>query len=398
MLYRKMPGNGDELSILGFGCMRLPLKADKSVDQERSVSQIRYSIDKGVNYVDTAWPYMGGQSERILGKALESGYREKVKVADKLPIWLVNSRRDMDKYLSKQLDILKVDKIDYYLIHSLYGPSWERVKKLGIADFLDSAIKDGRIVNAGFSYHGLPQDFNRVVDGYPWTFCQIQYNFLDEENQAGTAGLEYAASKGLGIIVMEALRGGNISRPTPPAEIKELWDSAKTKRTPAEWALRWVWNRPEVTMVLSGMNEESHIEENIRIAGEAKPNSLNKDELDLVKKVAVKYKDLMKVNCTGCGYCMPCPEGVRIPTCFETYNNIHVFKMGENAKFLYSLRMGSHMAGETGHASKCTECGECIEKCPQNIQIPDELKKVASQMESPEMEEKLKAFFAARGD
>ncbi len=261
MLYRKIPKNRDELSILGFGCMRLPAKEDGTIDEERATKQVRYAIDHGVNYVDTAWPYHIGQSEPFLGRALVDGYREKVKLATKLPSWMVKSREDMDKFLNAQLEKLKTDQIDYYLIHALVGELWDNVEKLGVADFLDKAKADGQIVNAGFSFHGAADDFKRIVDAYEWDFCQIQYNFLDEKNQAGTEGLEYAASKDLGIIIMEPLRGGNLAS-SVPAAVKEIWDEALTKRTAAEWALHWVWNHPEVTVVLSGMKEESNIEEN----------------------------------------------------------------------------------------------------------------------------------------
>ena len=288
MLYRKMPKSGDELSILGFGCMRLAVKADGSINEERARKQVRNAIDQGINYVDTAWPYHMGQSEPFLGRALADGYREKVRLATKLPSWLIESREDMDRYLNAQLKKLKTDHIDYYLVHALVGDLWDKVEELGVADFLTRAKADGRIGNAGFSFHGAGKDFSRIVDAYEWDFCQIQYNFLDEQNQAGTAGLEYAASKGLGVIIMEPLRGGNLTKTVPPA-IQEIWDEAPTKRTPAEWALSWVWNHPEVTVVLSGMNEESHIRENLRIADQAYPDSLTRAELDLVKRVERKY-------------------------------------------------------------------------------------------------------------
>jgi predicted aldo/keto reductase-like oxidoreductase len=242
MLYRKIPKNDDELSILGFGCMRLPALEDGTTDEDRAITQIRYAIDNGVNYMDTAWNYHGGESERILGRALRDGYREKVRVATKLPHWKVKHREDMDKYLNEQIEKLGVDHIDYYLLHGIEGNSWDRLEKLWVVDFLDKALEDGRIGNAGFSFHGIADDFIRIVDAYPWVFCQIQYNFLDQEYQAGTAGLEYAASKGLGVIIMEPLRGGNISHPNPPPDVKGVWDTAENKRTPVEWALRWVWN------------------------------------------------------------------------------------------------------------------------------------------------------------
>ena len=262
MLYRKMPKNGEELSILGFGCMRLPGKQGK-IDEPRAIDQIRYAIDQGVNYFDTAWPYHGGESETLLGKALAGGYREKVRVATKLPSWMIKGREDMDRYLAAQMEKLKVDHIDYYLLHSLYGESWDNLQRLGALEFLDEALKDGRIVNAGFSFHGLFEDFERIVDAYPWGFCQIQYNYLDEDNQAGTKGLKYAASKGLGVVVMEPLRGGSLAKTPPPPAIGAVWNEAKISRPPAEWALRWVWNSPEVTLVLSGMNDESTSSESL---------------------------------------------------------------------------------------------------------------------------------------
>lgn len=217
MLYRTNPKTGDRLSILGFGCMRLAMKEDRSIDEERAKKQVRYAIDHGVNYVDTAWPYHMGESEPFLARALADGYREKVKIATKLPSWLIESREDMDKYLNAQLEKLETDQIDYYLAHYLVGEEWDRLEKMGIGTFFDQAKGDGRIQYAGFSFHGHGTDFKPIVDGYDWDFCQIQYNYLDEKNQAGTAGLEYASSKGLAVIIMEPLRGGNLTNPVPPA-------------------------------------------------------------------------------------------------------------------------------------------------------------------------------------
>ncbi len=383
-----MPKNGDELSILGFGCMRLPVKEDRTIDEERAKSQVRYAIDHGVNYVDTAWPYHMGASEPFLGRALADGYREKVKLATKLPSWLVESREEMDKFLNAQLEKLNTDHIDYYLIHSLAGELWDNVEKLGVADFLDRAKADGRIINAGFSFHGSGEDFKRIVDGYDWDFCQIQYNFLDEKNQAGTEGLEYAASKGLGVIIMEPLRGGNLAGKVPPA-IEEIWNEAPVKRTAAEWGLRWVWNHPEVTVVLSGMNEEAHVEENLKVAGEAYPNSLSETELELVGRAEKKYRELMKAGCTGCRYCMPCPQGVDIPACFEIYNNLHMFGDEDMAKFMYAGRLGGALGGEPAFASQCVQCGECMEKCPQHLDIPTLLESVVEDLEGPDLEQRV---------
>jgi predicted aldo/keto reductase-like oxidoreductase len=303
---------------------------------------------------------------------------------------MIKGRADMDRFLAAQLEKLAVERIDYYLLHALNAALWEKLEELGVVDFLHRAKEDGHIVNAGFSFHGLAEDFNRIVDAYPWEFCQIQYNFLDRENQAGTAGLEYAAAKNLGVIVMEPLRGGNLGIATPPPAVAEIWREAQTRRTPAEWALRWVWNRPEVTVVLSGMNEEAHIAENLLIADSAHAGSLTAEELQLVERVSRKYQELMRVGCTGCGYCMPCPSDVMIPGCFETYNKMHMFGDTEGAKFSYAIRMSGILAdGRTKYASQCVECGECLDKCPQHIPIPDFLAKVAAEMEGPGLEKRL---------
>jgi uncharacterized protein len=404
MLYRKMPKNGDELSVLGFGCMRLPVKKEKIdeewaqgrvfrfiIDEERAAKQVHCAIDHGVNYVDTAWLYHLGEGEPFLGRALADGYREKVKIATKLPCWIVESREDMDNFLNAQLERLKTGHIDYYLIHGLVGEMWDKMETLGVIDFLDKARSDGRIINAGFSFHGSGDDFKRIVDAYPWIFCQIQYNFLDEKNQAGTEGLEYAASKDLGVIIMEPLRGGNLARAVPP-EVENIWNEAAVKRTPAEWAFRWIWNHPEVIVVLSGMNEKAHIEENLKTAEEAYPNSLTEAELQLVKKVEQKYSQLIKIGCTGCQYCMPCPSRVEIPECFSIYNNLHMFGGNvDGARFSYAIRMSgaSTYTDSRGFASQCIECGQCMEKCPQNLKIPDLLKAVAEELEGPDLEQRI---------
>jgi len=396
MLYRDMPGNGDQLSILGFGCMRLPEK-DGAIDEERATQQVRHAIDRGVNYIDTAWPYHAGQSEPFLGRALADGYRQRVKLATKLPAWMIATRADMDRFLNAQLERLKTDQIDYYLVHCLVGELWDKIETLGIMEFLDQAKADGRIVNAGFSFHGSGVDFTRIVDAYTWDFCQIQYNYLDEENQAGTKGLEYAAAKGLGVIVMEPLRGGKLASPVPPA-VEAIWDEAETKRTPVEWALRWVWNRPEVTVVLSGMNEEAHIEENLKIAGQAHPHSLTSEELQLVSRAEKTYRQLMKAGCTGCRYCVPCPASVAIPVCFELYNNVHMFDALDENKFMYAARLcGTITGGTPGYASQCVRCGQCLEKCPQHLDIPRLLESVARELEGPDLtdrEQTIQKLFA----
>ena len=269
MLYRTVPKTGDRLSILGFGCMRLPLTRAHTIDEERAIQQIRYAIDNGVNYLDTAPAYHLGRSEPLVGRALADGYREKVRIATKLPPWSVTTRDDMDHILDGQLAKLKTTRIDYYLLHSLSQETWDKMVRLGVLEFLDRAKLSGKIINAGFSFHGNFDTFRKIVDAYDWEFCQIQYNFLDEQNQAGTKGLEYAASKRLAVMVMEPLRGGSLAGQVP-AQVNEIWKEAPVQRTPAEWGLRFVWDHPEVTVVLSGMNRMSQIEENIRIAGEGR--------------------------------------------------------------------------------------------------------------------------------
>jgi predicted aldo/keto reductase-like oxidoreductase len=387
MLYRKMPKTGDELSILGFGCMRLPTDDKQNIDEARAISQIRHCIDQGMNYFDTAWPYHNGASEPLLGKALAGGYRDKVRVATKLPPWKIKTRADMDHYLGRQLEKLQTDRIDYYLLHALNGQAWDRLAGLGAIDFMDKALADGRIKNAGFSFHGVLPDFKRIVDAYPWNFCQIQYNYLDVDYQAGTKGLKYAASKGLGVIIMEPLRGGNLTADPQPPAVDKIWQTAEVKRTPAEWALRWIWNHPEVTVVLSGMNDEANIEENLAIADAAHPGSLSQTECEIVEKVAAKYRELMKVGCTGCGYCMPCPEGVKIPGMFEIYNRIYLFNNLQSARMSYAFQgSGVLTATDPGFASQCVQCGECLEKCPQGIDIPAMLEKVVEELEGEELE------------
>lgn len=381
MLYREVPKNKEKLSCLGFGAMRLPVNEDGTINETLAIAQMRRAIDRGVNYLDTAWPYHGGQSELVVGKALKDGYREKVKIADKLPPWAVKTREDMDLILDKQLEKLGVETIDYYLLHALEGDSWDRLQSLGVIDFLEQAKAAGKIENIGFSFHGTSEEFIRIIDGYDWVFCQIQYNFLDTQNQAGTAGLNYAASKEIGVMVMEPLRGGNLSRPEAPPAVQAIWETAKTQRTPVEWALRWVWHCPEVTVVLSGMNEDEHIEQNLAIAAQAEADSLTEAELALVAKVADKYRQLMPVECTGCQYCMPCPAGVNIPSCFELYNTAKMFEEPqERTQFVYAVMNGG-VRGNKTYASQCIECGECLEHCPQHIEIPERLKEVAAYCE-----------------
>jgi predicted aldo/keto reductase-like oxidoreductase len=292
MQYRIVPKNGDKLSVLGFGCMRLPMKG-QAIDEERAIKQIRLAIDNGVNYVDSAPPYHMGESEKVLGKALLDGYRNKVKVATKLTPFMLHKAEDMEKMLTTQLQKLQTDHIDYYLLHGLESEFWKKLQKFGALKFLENAQADGKIINKGFSFHGSLSTFKEIIAANDWTMCQIQYNFLDETLQAGTEGLQYAASQKLAVMVMEPLRGGSLANKLPP-QAKAIYDAAQVKRSPAEWGLRWVWNHPEVTLVLSGMNEENQVLENIKTAQTALPNSMKPDELKVIKSVADAYRKLLK--------------------------------------------------------------------------------------------------------
>jgi predicted aldo/keto reductase-like oxidoreductase len=378
MLYRKMERAAPELSILGFGCMRLPVTESGAIDEGVATGMLRYAIDHGVNYVDTAYPYHNGESEPFVGRALAGGYREKVHLATKLPSWLIRSRQDMDTYLDEQLARLRTDHIDFYLVHGLNTPFWRNLSALGVTEFLDCAIADGRIRHAGFSFHDNVALFREIVDAYDWTFSQIQYNFMDEHYQAGTEGLQYAAKRGLGIVVMEPIRGGLLARDI--AGTREIWQKAKEQRSPATWALRWVWNHPEVTVVLSGMSTPEQVHENITVAEDGRPGSLTKAELSLYRKVKHELEKRVRIPCTGCRYCTPCPHGVSIPECFEYYNRGHMYDDEEQTRQIYSMFLGGFFDGTPHYASLCEECGECEEKCPQSLPIRENLKKVAGYM------------------
>jgi predicted aldo/keto reductase-like oxidoreductase len=374
-----MPGTGERVSILGFGAMRLPLldpKDMKAIDEETATKMIRLAIDGGVNYVDSAYVYHGQLSEPVLGRALQGGYREKVFLATKLPTWMVGKPADMDRMLDEQLERMQTDKIDFYLIHSLNRDLWKKMKDLDFGSFLERAQKAGKITHGGFSFHGDRENFKEIVDGYDWSFCQIMFNYLDEEFQAGREGMEYAAAKGLGVVVMEPLRGGKIAGKVPES-VAAIWDEAERKRSPVEWALRWIWDHEEVSVVLSGMSAVAHVEENLKIAAEGHAGSLTEAEKALVDRVKAEYKKRVQVDCTSCGYCLPCSSGVDIPGCFSCLNSASVFDNLEAMKRAYPMILSK---GE--RASQCTECGECVEKCPQEIDIPAEMKRVVEVFES----------------
>lgn len=383
MLYRKFGKTNEEVSVLGFGCMRLPVIDGNyaRIDEERAIKMIRHAIDNGVNYIDTAYPYhgsgfdRGGESEPFVAKALKDGYRERVKIATKLPTWLVQTRADMDRLLNEQLKRLETNVIDFYMLHALNKSIWQKLKKLGVDEFLDQAKKEGKIKHAGFSFHDNIDTFKEIVDSYDWSFCLMQYNYLDENTQAGRKGLEYAASKGLGIAIMEPLRGGSLINKLPK-EILDAWNEASIKRSPAEWALRWVMNHPEVSVVLSGMTTMEHVEENINTAKEGAASSLTEEEMELVDFAKKTLKSKMKINCTGCRYCMPCPIGVDIPESFSFYNNAYLMDTLQFTKVQYNMSLVKE-----ARASNCIQCGKCEEHCPQNIAIREELKNVKAALE-----------------
>ena len=392
MQYRLVPKNGDKLSALGFGCMRLPMKG-QVVDEERAIKQIRLAIDNGVNYVDSAPPYHMGESERVLGKALLEGYRDKVKVATKLTPFMLRKPQDMEKMLALQLQKLQTDHIDYYLLHGLEAEFWKKMQDFEALKFLKKAQEDGKIVNMGFSFHGSISVFKEIIEANDWIMCQIQYNFLDEKLQAGTEGLKYAASKKLAVIVMEPLRGGNLANRLPK-EVLQIYDNASVKRSPADWGLRWVWNHPEVTLVLSGMNDECQVIENIKTAEAALPNSMKPEELKVIKNVANAYRKLLKVSCTGCQYCMPCPNGVNIPRNFQAYNDMYISGDEQQVRGMYVMFLMGGLTGVRADAALCKECGTCVLRCPQKINIPQKLKEVAKDLGGPKAGAELAVFKA----
>jgi uncharacterized protein len=379
MLYRMMGKSGCRVSVLGFGCMRFPVvnstgssdifDPEKSIDEEQSEKMIRFALDKGVNYFDSGYPYHGGKSETFLGRMTKTE-REKVILATKLPTWLIQKREDFIRFFDEQLQRLDTGYIDFYLLHGLNRPLWQFMSSLGIFDFLDKIQAAGRALHVGFSFHDDVNIFKEIVDAYPWAMCQIQYNYFDENHQAGKEGLLYAASKGLGVVIMEPLRGGKLAEKVP-ASIQSLWDTAPVKRSPAAWALRWVWNHPEVSTVLSGMSSLPQVMENVGLADQANAGTLSDEEFQLIHRVRNVYDEMLKIKCTGCAYCMPCPNGVDIPYNFNLYNNAFMFDDAELSTMIYNK-----FSSPQQRASNCQECGECEEVCPQHLNIMDQLKEV----------------------
>ena len=369
---------GNKISVLGYGCMRFSQKSGRT-DLEKAEAEIMTAYEAGVNYYDTAYIYPG--SEETLGKILEkNAIRDKVNIATKLPQYMIKSRENAEKYFQEELKRLKTDHVDYYLMHMLTDvKSWDRLKDLGIADWIQEKKKSGEIRQIGFSYHGNSDMFCQLIDIYDWDFCMIQYNYLDENSQAGKVGLHYAASKGIPVMIMEPLRGGRLVN-NLPEKAKKLFENYEIKRTPAEWAFRWLWNQPEVTCVLSGMNSIEMVQENVKNASTAEPGEFTEKEQKLLKDVVQVINEKMKVGCTGCGYCMPCPKKVDIPGTFSAYN-----KRYTDGKYtaLKEYIMCTVLRKDSTSASNCVDCGKCEKHCPQNIQIRKELKNARKELEGP---------------
>lgn len=380
MNYRVNPKNGDRLSILGYGCMRFPTRGN-AIDEAEAERHLLAAIEGGVNYFDSAWIYHGGKSEQFLGGVLKrNNLRDRVKIATKLPVYLVRKAADIDRFFDAQLERLQTDRIDYYLMHILSDvATWERLKAMGIEQWIERKKQSGQIVNIGFSYHGSKPEFRGLLDAYDWDFCQIQYNYLDVNNQAGREGLLYAEARGIPVIAMEPLRGGKLAHGLPK-EVSALWESAQPKRSAVEWALRWVWNHPQVLLLLSGMSAMEQVQDNLRIASQAQADEMDEVQLAMFDRARQIFGQKMKVPCTGCGYCMPCPAGVDIPTCFTCYNLLG--EGGLKARMNYMRDTGAWTDGPAV-ASQCVQCGKCEAHCPQHIQIRSELKSTAKALEGP---------------
>ncbi len=379
MKYRKLAG--EDISVLGYGCMRFPTKGIK-IDENLAKEQMLYAVNEGINYFDTAYIYHSGQSEVFLGKFLkEYNLREKVFIADKLPTFLIRKENQIESFFNTQLKRLDTNYIDYYLMHMLDSlHSWNTLKDYGILNFIEENKKSGKIKYIGFSFHGRCEEFMKILEDYKWDFCQIQYNYLDEYNQAGIKGLKRAYELGIDVIIMEPLRGGSLASKAPKKVIKKFVDYKENSNV-ASWAFKWLYNQKEVSVVLSGMNDLVHIKENIKTANDSDINCMTKKELEIVDEVKQIYKDLMKVPCTSCGYCMPCPVNVDIPACFTDYNNKYYFG-GYQIRQQYITKSIGGIGYEKSGADLCINCGKCKKHCPQNIDIPKKLKEAHKSLDN----------------
>ncbi len=368
MKYRNFGKLGIQGSAFGLGCMRFngAASGDSTVDEEKAISLIRRAIDGGVTYIDTAYVYLDKTSEIIVGKALQDGYRDRVTIATKVLADLVHNREEMEAVLDEELKKLQTDHIDFYLMHAINKEKWEYFKSIGAPRFFDDMKKAGKIRYKCFSFHGPYEEFEYIIKDYDWDMCQIQYNFMDIENQAGTRGLELAGSLGIPVVIMEGLLGGRLAK--APENVQALYDAFPVKRSPVEWSFRWLCNHPEIGTVLSGCNEEEQVDDNLRIFDSVEPGIMTEDELKLMADARQAYLSRMKIGCTGCRYCMPCPNGVNIPGIFSAWNDVSLYGVDPAEHFgLKDIRKNG--AG----ADNCVGCGACEAACPQNLSIIDSL-------------------------
>ncbi len=373
MSLRKFGKTGVQVFPIGFGCMRFPTK-NGGIDEPEAIKMLRYAIDNGVNYVDTAYPYHGGESELVVGKALQDGYREKVKLATKSPVWEINCPEDFDRLLDEQMKKLQTNFIDFYLLHALDKNRWDNVViKYGLLDKMKQAKEDGRIGNIGFSYHDVPEHYEEMVVGFDhWDFAQIQLNYLNEDYQAGLNGLKLLSDRNVGVIIMEPLLGGKLA--SLPKKITDIFQETNKERTPVEWALDYLWNYDNIGVLLSGMSTMEQVKDNILYAKRSKPNMFTPEENATIKKVQEKFKEIEAVPCTKCQYCMPCPVGVDIPRNFDLINEMYMFENNNKIKENYKKIINDETS-KVG-AIHCVDCKKCVSQCPQNINIPVELEKV----------------------
>lgn len=374
MRYRRFGKLDWQASVLGFGAMRLPILDEDfgRINEPEATKMIRYAIDHGVNYIDTAYPYHLGTCEAFLGRALQDGYRQKVRIATKMPTWLIHTREDMDKYIEEQLSRLKTDKIDFYLLHGMNKERWRNLTRLDVFKWAEGKIAEGKFGRLGFSFHDEYSVFKEMIDSYDkWGLCQVLYNYMDAKYQAGTRGIRYAASKGLPVVVMEPIAGGRLALKSHKA-IEAIWNKAKVKRTPAEWALLWTWNNPDVTVVLSGMGNISQVKENAISADSAEPGILSRKELSLFSRVASEYKKHGFIQCTECRYCQPCPNGVDVPGIIALFNEYYMKNRDSSVQAKYRKQITS-----SNSAKRCARCGKCEELCPQHLPIKDTMNRAA---------------------
>jgi len=381
MQYRKFGSLDWEVSALGFGAMRLPILDDDSgkINEPLATEMIRHAIDNGVNYIDTAWGYHREQSEPFVGKVLKDGYREKVRLATKMPSWLVKEEADFDRFLEEQMKRLDVDYLDFYLLHTLNAEFWQRYQDLDVFSWAEKRMAEGVFGHLGFSFHDEYPVFESIVNGYDhWALAQIQYNYVDTDYQAGRKGLKLAADRGMAVVVMEPLRGGRIAKNPPPEPVAKVWARSEREWTPAEWAFQWLFDQPEVSMSLSGMSEMSHVEENLEIASESAIGKLTEADHERIEEAREVYFSLAPIPCTQCEYCLPCPSGVAIPRIFDMYNDAVAYDAWGHARWAYNNPLKPE-----ARADNCIECGDCEEACPQNIKIIDWLATAHQKLAEP---------------